>query len=58
MVEYYHDIYQKFSARGSALMVIPFNQGSKQDVEALISVAATRLVESRLLKSQLFSTKS
>ncbi|KAF8577776.1 fatty acid synthase [Ramaria rubella] len=35
-VEYYQDIYQKFGARGSALTVVPFNQGSKQDVEALI----------------------
>ena len=36
MVAYYYDIYQKFGARGSVLMVIPFNQGSKQDVEVLI----------------------
>ena len=36
MVEYYHDIYQKFGAGGSALMVVPFNQGSKQDIEVLI----------------------
>ena len=35
-VEYYQDIYQKFGARGSALTVVPFNQGSKQDVEALV----------------------
>ncbi|KAF8525925.1 hypothetical protein BU17DRAFT_74311 [Hysterangium stoloniferum] len=35
-VEYYQDIYQNFGARGSALTVVPFNQGSKQDVEALI----------------------
>ena len=35
-VEYYQDIYQKFGARGSGLTVVPFNQGSKQDVEALI----------------------
>ena len=35
-VEYYHDIYQKFGACGSVLTVVPFNQGSKQDIEALI----------------------
>ncbi|KAL5526485.1 FAS2 [Sanghuangporus sanghuang] len=35
-VEYYQDIYQRFGSRGSALTVVPFNQGSKQDVEALI----------------------
>lgn len=35
-VEYYQDIYQKVGARGSALTVVPFNQGSKQDVEALV----------------------
>ncbi|KAI5990824.1 hypothetical protein F5J12DRAFT_966299 [Pisolithus orientalis] len=35
-VEYYQDIYQRFSAQGSALTVMPFNQGSKQDVEALV----------------------
>ncbi|KAI6005207.1 hypothetical protein F5J12DRAFT_721406, partial [Pisolithus orientalis] len=35
-VEYYQDIYQRFGAWGSALTVVPFNQGSKQDVKALI----------------------
>lgn len=35
-VEYYQDIYQTFGARGSALTVVPFNQGSKQDVEILV----------------------
>ncbi|EIW84299.1 fatty acid synthase [Coniophora puteana RWD-64-598 SS2] len=35
-VEYYQSIYQSFGARGSALTVVPFNQGSKQDVEALV----------------------
>lgn len=35
-VEYYQGIYQKFGSRGSALTVVPFNQGSKQDVEALV----------------------
>ena len=35
-VEYNQSIYQSFGSRGSALTVVPFNQGSKQDVEALI----------------------
>jgi fatty acid synthase subunit alpha len=35
-VEYYQSIFQRFGARGSALIVVPFNQGSKQDVEALV----------------------
>ncbi|GBE87869.1 fatty acid synthase [Sparassis crispa] len=35
-VEYYQGIFQRFGSRGSALTVVPFNQGSKQDVEALI----------------------
>jgi fatty acid synthase subunit alpha len=35
-VEYYQDIFQRFGSRGSALTVVPFNQGSKQDVEALV----------------------
>ncbi|KAJ7285205.1 fatty acid synthase [Mycena rebaudengoi] len=35
-VEYYQSIFQTFGSRGSALTVVPFNQGSKQDVEALV----------------------
>lgn len=35
-VEYYQGIYQQFGSRGSALTVVPFNQGSRQDVEALV----------------------
>jgi fatty acid synthase subunit alpha len=35
-VEYYQGIFQRFGSRGSALTVVPFNQGSKQDVEALV----------------------
>ena len=35
-VEYYQAIFQSFGSRGSALTVVPFNQASKQDVEALI----------------------
>ncbi|KAE9385002.1 hypothetical protein BT96DRAFT_1093513 [Gymnopus androsaceus JB14] len=36
-VEYYQSIFQTFGSRGSALTVVPFNQDSKQDVEALVS---------------------
>ena len=35
-VEYYQGIFQRFGSKGSALTVVPFNQGSKQDVEALV----------------------
>ncbi|KPV74523.1 uncharacterized protein RHOBADRAFT_28081 [Rhodotorula graminis WP1] len=35
-VEYYQAIYQECGSKGSSLTVVPFNQGSKQDVEALI----------------------
>ncbi|KAF1953560.1 fatty acid synthase subunit alpha reductase [Byssothecium circinans] len=33
--EYYQSMYTRYGARGSQLIVVPFNQGSKQDVEAL-----------------------
>ncbi|KAJ7197322.1 hypothetical protein B0H12DRAFT_1294649 [Mycena haematopus] len=33
---YYQSIFQTFGSGGSALTVVPFNQGSKQDVEALV----------------------
>ena len=35
-VEYYQSIFQSFGSRGSALTVVPFNQASKQNVEALV----------------------
>ncbi|KAH9950013.1 fatty acid synthase [Amylocystis lapponica] len=35
-VEYYQGIFQQSGSKGSALTVVPFNQGSKQDVEALV----------------------
>lgn len=35
-VEYYQSIYQECGSKGSSLTVVPFNQGSKQDVEALV----------------------
>ena len=34
--EYYQSMYSRYGARGSQLIVVPFNQGSKQDVEALV----------------------
>ncbi|KAF2743157.1 hypothetical protein M011DRAFT_481111 [Sporormia fimetaria CBS 119925] len=34
--EYYQAMYARHGARGSKLIVVPFNQGSKQDVEALV----------------------
>ncbi len=37
VTEYYQAMYARFGARGSQLVVVPFNQGSKQDVEALVN---------------------
>ena len=34
---HYQSIFSQFGARGSQLMVLPFNQGSQQDVEALVT---------------------
>ena len=36
MVEYYQGIFQTHGSRGSVLTIVPFNQGSKQDVDALV----------------------
>ncbi|CAJ2512315.1 Uu.00g053300.m01.CDS01 [Anthostomella pinea] len=36
VTEDYQAMYAKYGARGSQLVVVPFNQGSKQDVEALV----------------------
>ncbi|KAJ1674527.1 fatty acid synthase alpha subunit Lsd1, partial [Spiromyces aspiralis] len=36
-IEYYQGIYQRYGAKGSSLIVVPFNQGSQQDVNALIN---------------------
>ncbi|KAF2236099.1 fatty acid synthase-like protein [Viridothelium virens] len=36
VTEYYQSMYARYGARGSQLVVVPFNQGSKQDVDALI----------------------
>jgi fatty acid synthase subunit alpha, fungi type len=36
VTEYYQSMYARFGGRGSQLIVVPFNQGSKQDTEALI----------------------
>ncbi|KAI9886836.1 MAG: 3-oxoacyl-[acyl-carrier-protein] synthase [Watsoniomyces obsoletus] len=37
VTEYYQEMYARYGARGAQLVVVPFNQGSTQDVEALIS---------------------
>jgi fatty acid synthase subunit alpha len=42
-VEYYQAIFQRHGSKGSALTVVPFNQASKQDVEALIDYIYTSL---------------
>lgn len=36
IAQFYNSIYRNFGARGSELIVLPFNQGSKSDCEALI----------------------
>jgi len=36
VTEYYQGMYARYGARGSQLVVVPFNQGSLQDVNALI----------------------
>lgn len=36
VTEYYQSMYTRYGSRGSQIVVVPFNQGSKQDVEALI----------------------
>jgi 3-oxoacyl-ACP reductase-like protein len=42
-VEYYQGVFQRSGSRGSALTVVPFNQGSKQDVETLVDYIYTTL---------------
>ncbi|PFH52946.1 hypothetical protein AMATHDRAFT_138867 [Amanita thiersii Skay4041] len=42
-VEFYQAIFQTCGSRGSALTVVPFNQASKQDVEALVDYIYTKL---------------
>ena len=36
VTEFYQSLYTTHGAKGSCLIVVPFNQGSKQDVEALV----------------------
>ena len=36
VTEYYQSMYSRYGSRGSQLVVVPFNQGSNQDVEALV----------------------
>lgn len=37
VTEYYQSMYSRYGSSGSQLVVVPFNQGSVQDVEALVS---------------------
>lgn len=37
VTEYYQSLYSRYGASGSTLVVVPFNQGSKQDVQALVN---------------------
>jgi fatty acid synthase subunit alpha len=37
VTKYYQDLYAHYGARGSRLVLLPFNQASQQDVEALVS---------------------
>ncbi|EMC93051.1 hypothetical protein BAUCODRAFT_77435 [Baudoinia panamericana UAMH 10762] len=36
VTEYYQSMYSRYGARGSMVVVVPFNQGSQQDVNALV----------------------
>jgi fatty acid synthase subunit alpha, fungi type len=36
VTEYYQSMYTRYGSRNSQIVVVPFNQGSKQDVEALV----------------------
>ncbi|KAI3405060.1 FAS2 [Candida oxycetoniae] len=36
VTEYYQNMYARYGAAGSTLIVVPFNQGSKQDVDSLV----------------------
>ncbi|KAM3582650.1 fatty acid synthase alpha subunit Lsd1 [Umbelopsis sp. WA50703] len=37
VTEYFQEIYQSHGSKDSQLIVVPFNQGSKQDVDALVN---------------------
>lgn len=37
VTEYFQSIYHTYGSRGSQLVVVPFNQGSKQDVDAIVN---------------------
>ncbi|EEB09746.1 fatty acid synthase alpha subunit Lsd1 [Schizosaccharomyces japonicus yFS275] len=36
VTEFYQSLFTRYGSRGSSLIVVPFNQASKQDVEALV----------------------
>ncbi|KAJ9060861.1 fatty acid synthase alpha subunit Lsd1 [Entomophthora muscae] len=40
--EYYQGLYQRYGSKGSSLIVVPFNQGSKQDVENIVNFIYSR----------------
>ncbi|KDN33898.1 hypothetical protein RSAG8_13015, partial [Rhizoctonia solani AG-8 WAC10335] len=42
-VEYYQGIYHRCGSRDSSLTIVPFNQGSKQDVKALVDYVYSNL---------------
>ncbi|KAF8312438.1 fatty acid synthase, partial [Clavulina sp. PMI_390] len=42
-VDYYQNIFSVHGSRGAALTVVPFNQGSKQDVDALVDYVYSTL---------------
>lgn len=37
VTQYFQSIYESFGSRGSELVVVPFNQGAKQDCDALVN---------------------
>jgi fatty acid synthase subunit alpha len=41
VTEYYHSMYAQHGARGSQLVIVPFNQGSKQDVKTWSNISST-----------------
>jgi len=36
-VRFYRRLFQRYGARGAELVVVPFNQGSRQDIQALVN---------------------
>ncbi|KAJ2160192.1 fatty acid synthase alpha subunit Lsd1 [Coemansia sp. RSA 552] len=42
-LRFYEDLYRKYGARGSELIVVPFNQGSVSDIQQLVSFVYGKL---------------